>query len=116
MKTNPIAAVCLGTLALIFSAHGQAQGQVHKGPKPVAVRDVSVVPMDTERVVPHQTVIVQNGRIVEVGPASSVHVPSGATIIDGRGRFLLPGLADMHTHVDRKEMLPCFWLPGSQLC
>ena len=67
---------------------------------PVAFVDVTVVPMDSERVVPHQTVIVENGRITAVGPARSIRVPKSAERIDSRGRFLMPGLADMHVHLN----------------
>ena len=46
-----------------------------------------------------QTVVVSAGRIVAVGDDGTIAVPSDATIIDGRGRYLLPALWDMHTHV-----------------
>jgi imidazolonepropionase-like amidohydrolase len=59
---------------------------------------VNVVPMDTERVLPNHTVLVQDGRITALGPADKVPVPAGAVRIDGRGRYLMPGLADMHWH------------------
>jgi imidazolonepropionase-like amidohydrolase len=61
--------------------------------------NVSVIPMDRERVVADQTVVVSDGKIVTVGPSATVKVPSDATRIDGRGRFLIPGLAEMHAHV-----------------
>jgi imidazolonepropionase-like amidohydrolase len=61
--------------------------------------DVSVIPMDRERVLEHQTVVVQDGRIVSVTPAASAQLPAGAVRIDGRGKFLMPGLAEMHAHV-----------------
>ena len=61
--------------------------------------DVAVVPMDRERVLRDQTVVVAGGRITALGPAQQVHVPAGATRIDGRGRYLIPGLADMHAHL-----------------
>lgn len=64
----------------------------------VAFVDVSVLPMDTERVLGGQTVIVRGDRIVMVGPAASVAVPADAQRIDGAGRFLMPGLAEMHGH------------------
>jgi cytosine/adenosine deaminase-related metal-dependent hydrolase len=60
---------------------------------------VSVVPMDSERVLANQTVVVRGDRIVEVGPARSVRVPDGARRVDGRGKWLMPGLAEMHGHV-----------------
>lgn len=64
----------------------------------VAFVDVTVVPMDTERVLPGQTVLVTGDRIVEVGAVASVRVPEGAQKIDGRGKFLIPGLAELHGH------------------
>lgn len=42
--------------------------------------------------------MVENGRITEVGKASDVRGPSGATIVDGTGKYLIPGLFDLHTH------------------
>ncbi|MFN3944619.1 MAG: amidohydrolase family protein [Allosphingosinicella sp.] len=60
---------------------------------------VTVVPMDRERTIPAQTVVVRGGRIVAMGPASRVRVPGDAVRIDGRGRYLMPGLAEMHAHV-----------------
>lgn len=64
----------------------------------VAFVDVTVVPMDTERVLPGQTVLVKGDRIVELGSVASVRVPEGAQKIDGRGKFLMPGLAELHGH------------------
>ena len=61
--------------------------------------DVSVLPMDRPGVVPGQTVVVRDGVITEVGPTASVRVPAGATRIEGAGRYLMPGLAEMHAHV-----------------
>src|SRR5436190_874704 len=66
----------------------------------VAFVDVAVIPMDRERVDLHQTVLVDADRIVAVGTATTTVVPPDATVIDGRGRFLLPGLADGHVHVN----------------
>ncbi|HYJ79201.1 MAG TPA: amidohydrolase family protein [Longimicrobiaceae bacterium] len=61
--------------------------------------DVTVVPMDSERLLPGQTVVVRDGRITDVGPSSRLRPPAGARTVDGRGRFLMPGLAEMHGHV-----------------
>ncbi|MET0163689.1 MAG: amidohydrolase family protein [Vicinamibacterales bacterium] len=63
--------------------------------------DVTVVPMDGERLVPHQTVVVRGTRIADIGPAVRLHVPQEAQRIDGRGKYLMPGLADMHSHPER---------------
>ncbi len=61
--------------------------------------DVTVVPMDSERVIERQTVVVRGARIAEMGPADRVRVPEGAVRVDGRGKFLMPGVAEMHAHV-----------------
>lgn len=65
----------------------------------VAFVNTNVIPMDKERVLPNQTVIVRNGVIVEVGDAKRVKVPKGAQRIDAGGKFLIPGLTDMHVHL-----------------
>ncbi|HLM54893.1 MAG TPA: amidohydrolase family protein [Pyrinomonadaceae bacterium] len=65
----------------------------------VAFVNVNVVPMDSERVLAGQTVLVRGERIVEVGPASKVKVPAAALRVDGRGKYLMPGLAEMHGHI-----------------
>jgi len=61
---------------------------------------VNVIPMDQERVLPDQTVIVRNGRISEIGPASSTDVPGGAFRINKAGHYLIPALSDMHVHLE----------------
>jgi imidazolonepropionase-like amidohydrolase len=60
---------------------------------------VNVVPMDEERVVSNQTVLVLGDRIVAIGNADGVSVPEGAERIDARGKYLMPGLAEMHAHI-----------------
>jgi hypothetical protein len=63
---------------------------------PVAIVNVNVIPMDAERVLEGQTVVVENGRITGLGRRA--RVPAGAQTIDGSGKYLIPGLADMHVH------------------
>ena len=55
--------------------------------------------MDGQRLLVDGTVVVDGDRIVAVGPADSVPVPERAVRIDGSGRFLMPGLADLHVHL-----------------
>jgi imidazolonepropionase-like amidohydrolase len=68
-------------------------------PQAIAFVGASVIPMDRERVLENHTVIVRGDRIVEVGPAASVRVPAGAQRVEARGKFIIPGLAEMHGHV-----------------
>lgn len=65
----------------------------------IAFVHAAVIPMDEERVLSNQTVIVANGEIVEIGPASKVRPPATARRIEARGRYLLPALSDMHVHL-----------------
>lgn len=66
----------------------------------IAFLQASVIPMDRERLLQDQTVVVIDGEISAIGPSSRVKVPQGALRIDARGRFLLPALSDMHVHVE----------------
>ena len=66
--------------------------------RPLAVKNSTVID-GTGAVQPARTVVARGDRIVVVGEAGSVTVPPGAQIVDGRGRFLIPGLWDMHVHL-----------------
>ncbi|MEQ9568989.1 MAG: amidohydrolase family protein [Longimicrobiales bacterium] len=71
-----------------------------------AFTNVTVIPMDRERVLDDHTVVVVDGVITAVGPAASTEVPADATVIEGRGRWLMPGLAEMHAHVPPSPQRP----------
>lgn len=61
--------------------------------------NVNVVPMDRERVLAKQTVVVQGSTIVALGSSDQIKVPAGALVVDGAGKYLIPGLAEMHAHI-----------------
>lgn len=69
---------------------------------------VAVVPMDGEHVRMDQTVIVEGERIRAVGPAADVKMPTHARVLDGAGRYLIPGLCDMHVHFAIPALDPRF--------
>lgn len=69
----------------------------------LAIVNVTVIPMTSEIVVPGQTVIILGTRIAQVGPSSSVRIPSGAMRIDGARKYLMPGLWDAHVHLQQDE-------------
>ncbi len=65
----------------------------------LAVVGASVIPMDSERVLENQTVVVADGRIAHVGPAPEVVLDPATRVVAGEGRFLIPGLVEMHGHL-----------------
>lgn len=73
---------------------------------PLAITHVNVIPMDTERTLPDQTVLIENDRIVAIGPTCSIPLELSYMVIDGTDKYLMPGLADMHVH---------YWSP-SEAC
>ncbi|HYP00240.1 MAG TPA: hypothetical protein VER76_08620, partial [Pyrinomonadaceae bacterium] len=77
-----------------------------------AFTNVNVLPMDREGVLQNQTVIVADGRISEMGAAGKVKVPKGAKRIEGKGRYLMPGLVDMHAHLYSPNELPLYLANG----
>ncbi len=60
---------------------------------------MGVVDAAANRVLTGQTVLVEGSRIVAMGDAGAVPIPAGTAIVPGRGKYLIPALWDMHTHV-----------------
>ena len=73
-----------------------------------AITPVAVIDVRDGELLPDRTVVVTGDRITAVGPADSVEVPDDARVVDGTGKFLTPGLWDMHVHsvVERAVDLP----------
>ena len=65
----------------------------------IAITHISVIDTKSGRVRQDMTVVVRGDRISQVAPAKRSKVPDGVRSIDGRGKFLIPGLWDMHVHV-----------------
>lgn len=80
----------------------------------LAIEHVNVVPMDYERVLTDQTVIIAEGRIAAMAAASPSPAQCDASI-DGTGRYLMPGLNDMHVHVEASAFVEAFGLPAAPI-
>ncbi|HEY1548289.1 MAG TPA: amidohydrolase family protein [Kofleriaceae bacterium] len=78
----------------------------------IAIVDVTVVPMSRDGALPHQTVIVHGDRIVLIAPSASLTLGASTKTIDGAGKWLMPGLADMHVHTWRDADLTMFVAAG----
>jgi len=118
LKT-PSAGTLLGVCLLSLSIALPLPGCVHdsgSGParpdSAVAFVGVNVVPMDSERVLPDQTVIVRDGLIAALGPSSAITVPKGALRIEAQGSYLMPGLSDFHIHLHSDEQLLSYLAHG----
>ena len=95
-----LAAVLMVGAALIRDAGAaRVTPEVATGKTTYAFVGVSVIPMDEERVLENQTVLVTDQKITRIGPSGEVEIPDGAVTIDGQGLFLMPGLAEMHAHI-----------------
>ncbi len=81
----------------------QAVILTQKSTVPVAFANVSVFDSKSGKVRAGQTVVVDQGKITQVGKARSVKVPANAKTISGQGKMLLPGLWDNHTHYDMSQ-------------
>ncbi len=90
----------MGTgFCLLLGMIAVSAAAVAQQPAALAIVNVTVIPMDRERTEADQTVIVRGDRIEALGPTASVTVPPGARRIDGRGKFLIPTLSEMHAHI-----------------
>ncbi len=63
------------------------------------LRNARLVTMKAQEVIEHGDIFVENNRIKEVGPTGSVHAPADAKVIDARGKTIIPGLVDVHSHM-----------------
>lgn len=66
--------------------------------KPVAFVNAKIIPIVGPQL-DQGTIIVQNGKIAAIGDSRSIKVPSGATVIDAKGKVIMPGLIDSHSHI-----------------
>ena len=97
-----------------FGGVGCASGDGQDGGS-IAIRNVSVIDARAPEPKADRTVVIQGNRIVAEGPADSVTVPEGARVIDGSGKFLIPGLWDMHVHLTMpggRDVLPLYVANG----
>jgi hypothetical protein len=94
------------TLVISFALAAQGFSQ-----DVTSVVHVNVVDVATGKKLPDQTVVVQGERIVSVGTFNVANPPQGR-VVDGHGGYLIPGLWDMHVHVQDLEDLPLYIANG----
>ncbi|MEO8541865.1 MAG: hypothetical protein ABI577_19150, partial [bacterium] len=80
--------------------------------KPLFVQNGTVFDGASDRARPATSVLIEDGRFAAVAPSAELKPPSGVEVIDATGKFVIPGLIDMHVHVELsggEDALPA-WL------
>lgn len=101
-STLPRHAFISAALAGVLSGCGATAAAPALAPttdRTLAIEHVTVVDVESGNLLPARTVIVRDAHIVAVDQSSRLAPPAGATLVDGRGRYLIPGLWDMHGHL-----------------
>ena len=95
---------------LVGSLMGQSHPHVPQAS--VVIRNVTVIDTINGAARPDMTVTIIGDRIAEIEESSNAAIPRVAHVLDGRGKFLIPGLWDMHVHPHGKEYLALFVANG----
>jgi len=97
--------LALTAIAAAAWSGGIATAAQTAAPAVTVFRNVTVIPMDSPqpRMLADQSVVVRGERIATIGASADIAIPAGARVIEGRGQYLLPGLAEMHAHVPGAE-------------
>lgn len=95
----------LMTLALIVCLTSCFSQEVLNKDREIVFKSVNVVPMDRESILENRVVIVKNGKIQYIGDERKAKYKKNAIIVEGQGRYLMPGLAEMHGHVPPNDNL-----------
>ena len=110
MKHNTKMTVCILSLTLVIAMLATNITIFAQDENIVAFVDVNVIPMDSERILEGHTLVVEGDRITAIGPANKVSIPDGAQVIEAGGQYLIPGLADNHTHPDGLPIVMALYL------
>ncbi len=93
-------------LVVLFAAEARTQvvadARAGEERRPLAMTNVTVIDVETGRRRADQTVVISGDRITAVGPARAARIPAGAHVVSGHGKYLIPGLWDMHSHAFRR--------------
>ena len=99
MNNRLIASLLLFVLALVVPLERSSPTIRAQTARVIAVRNVTVIPVTGAPPILNSTVVIKGERIVSIGPTAKI--PSGARVINGTGKFLLPGFIEMHAHLSK---------------
>ncbi|MEJ7701097.1 MAG: hypothetical protein WKF71_15840 [Pyrinomonadaceae bacterium] len=80
--------------------------------QPLVLNNITVIDMTGAQPKPNMTVVIVGNRIAALGRTGKVRVPKNVQTIDATGKFLIPGLWDMHVHLQEKTPFPLFIANG----
>src|SRR5262245_11750854 len=80
---------------------GKTQAPMRQEPRLFAIQNVTVIPGAGASPIENATILIRDDRIAAIGPAADTIIPTGARRIDGNGKFLIPGLIEMHAHLSK---------------
>src|ERR1700682_2517282 len=84
---------------LIVAACAWLSSCSQKPPQNIAIPHVTIIDVTGAPPQPDMTLLIAAQHIIALGPSNQLSIPAGARIADGSGKFLIPGLADMHIHL-----------------
>ena len=79
----------------------EAQPRTVRARRPLAIRNVTVIQGTGAPPIVNATVLIRDEHIAAIGPAAEVAVPAGARLVEGAGKFLVPGFIEMHAHLSK---------------
>jgi imidazolonepropionase-like amidohydrolase len=89
----------IAAIVAVGAMHGAAHAATAEHVQSVAITNVTVIDAAHARRVAAQTVLLEGDRILAIGKTGSVGIPADALRVEGRGKYLIPGLVDMHVHL-----------------
>jgi len=103
----------LGTFVGRAGADEMAKGISGVRSDSIAVVNGTLIDGTGKPPIPNATVVIENGKIIAAGPRAQIKVPKHAKVIDAAGKFILPGLWDMHAHFEQVEWGPIYLAAGA---
>jgi imidazolonepropionase-like amidohydrolase len=88
----------------VLGPAGQSVAQQSNPTLSLAITNVTIIDVERGERSPNQTIVVSGNRITSIGPAANVNISTGSRVIDGRGKFVIPGMWDMHLHALHNEV------------
>ena len=66
------------------------------------INNVTIADVENQKMIPNQTVVITNDLISNIQPSKKIKIPVNTTVIDGEGKYLIPGMTDAHIHFFQK--------------